>query len=348
MKNNFVVVLCASFLAIVTVSVPCQAETIYACIHKEQGLTRIVPSLSECKSTERPISWNTIGPQGPVGPAGPAAGRSFTSSVISSTEVQACGAGELEGCETKALIGIRMSEEPVIIEALDVKSLVKDGESQGLLEIIHLEITKEFEVPCDDTDVTVTYSTHRNCGGENDYYIQTKLTKGSGNPVYFRVSPRTPTYGSVVDQHCAEVPADCPIPIQAKLNTDSLFRLKIDMAKLSVVSTESTGVMIEGTAIEYDAKKGVDMLKVVIWNAGNFKAPFIVSADNCTGIVSLQAQVETLQVQERRTTLWTLRAANTANQEGGHIKNAISCTVKLLSPNGRVYDELVVTRSYPY
>ncbi len=351
MKNSFVVILCASFLAIVTLSVPCQAETFYACIHKETGLTRIVTSTSECRTTETAVSWNTVGPQGPMGPAGPAGpagGRSFTSSVVSNTEVQACGAGELEGCETENLIGIRVSEEPITIEALDVKSLAPDGEPQGVLEIIHLEITKEFEVPCDDTDVTVTYATHRNCGGENDYYIKAKITKGSGTPFYLRVSPRTPAYNSVSDPHCIESPADCPIPILAKLNTDSLLTLSIDSAKLSVVTTESTEVMVEGTAIEYDAKKGVDMLKVVIWNAGNFKAASIVSADNCTGIVPLSAQVETLNVQEVRTTLWTLQATNPANQEGGHINNAISCTVKLLSPNGRVYDKRVVTRPYPY
>ena len=351
MKNiSLVAFLFISLLAMIALSVPCQAETIYACVHKSQGLTRIVASAKECNiNTETVVSWNTVGPQGPagsIGPAGPVGGRNFTSSLISSAEIQACGAGELEGCQTKDSIGIRVSEEPITIDALDLRQL--DPDYQGILEITRIEITKEFEVPCNDTDVTVTGPTHRNCGGENDYHMKIQVTKGTaGTPFYVNISPRIPIYNTQADEHCSLVPADCPVPIKAKLNNDSLLTLEIDAAKLSVVTTESSGV-INSAKIEYDQKKGADMLKVVIWNTGNFKASYIVSADDCAGIVPLTAQVETLNVGEVRTTLWTLQAKDPANQDGGHVKNPISCKVSLISAAGRVYDSVPVIRPYPY
>ena len=45
--------------------------TITACVHTQNGETRIVGSESDCRKAEEPLTWNVEGPAGPVGPAGP-------------------------------------------------------------------------------------------------------------------------------------------------------------------------------------------------------------------------------------------------------------------------------------
>ena len=44
-------------------------QTINACLNNE-GRLRLVPAVSECRRSESPLSWNTIGPAGPQGQAG--------------------------------------------------------------------------------------------------------------------------------------------------------------------------------------------------------------------------------------------------------------------------------------
>jgi type VI secretion system secreted protein Hcp len=44
-------------------------QTINACVDNE-GKLRLVPAVSQCKKTEEPLSWNTVGPAGPQGQPG--------------------------------------------------------------------------------------------------------------------------------------------------------------------------------------------------------------------------------------------------------------------------------------
>ena len=44
-------------------------QTINACVNGE-GKLRLVPAVSACKTSENPLTWNTVGPAGPPGPAG--------------------------------------------------------------------------------------------------------------------------------------------------------------------------------------------------------------------------------------------------------------------------------------
>ena len=55
--------LIACFLAVVLC--PCQAQdggVIYGCVIQQSGFIRIVADTSECKKTEKAISWNVQGP----------------------------------------------------------------------------------------------------------------------------------------------------------------------------------------------------------------------------------------------------------------------------------------------
>jgi len=53
------------------------SQTIRACVKSSTGAMRIVSATATCKTGEKLLTWNTIGPQGaqgPQGPAGPAGG----------------------------------------------------------------------------------------------------------------------------------------------------------------------------------------------------------------------------------------------------------------------------------
>lgn len=45
--------------------------TIQGCVQTQTGYLRVVNDPSQCRVTERPLSWNQQGPQGPAGPQGP-------------------------------------------------------------------------------------------------------------------------------------------------------------------------------------------------------------------------------------------------------------------------------------
>jgi hypothetical protein len=49
-------------------------SVIQACVRKN-GRLRLVARPSDCRASERPVSWNVRGPQGPAGPAGPGGSR---------------------------------------------------------------------------------------------------------------------------------------------------------------------------------------------------------------------------------------------------------------------------------
>jgi hypothetical protein len=48
-----------------------EAGVIHACRHRATGQLRFVVDPSRCRKSERPLSWNVIGPAGPQGPPGP-------------------------------------------------------------------------------------------------------------------------------------------------------------------------------------------------------------------------------------------------------------------------------------
>ncbi|HEY4997217.1 MAG TPA: collagen-like protein [Solirubrobacteraceae bacterium] len=50
---------------------PAGATTIYACVRKHSGVTRIVSRTAKCKHSEQHLSWSVTGPAGSPGAAGP-------------------------------------------------------------------------------------------------------------------------------------------------------------------------------------------------------------------------------------------------------------------------------------
>ena len=67
----------STLLLILLAGVPCLAAAdsasgiIHACVHRENGRTRIVAPGVACHESERLVVWNVVGPQGPAGPVGP-------------------------------------------------------------------------------------------------------------------------------------------------------------------------------------------------------------------------------------------------------------------------------------
>src|SRR5262249_61337650 len=58
-------------LALAPISAGAQ-EQIFACVNANSGAIRIVAQGAACRTPERLVTWNVVGPQGPPGPAGPA------------------------------------------------------------------------------------------------------------------------------------------------------------------------------------------------------------------------------------------------------------------------------------
>src|SRR5262249_32252179 len=46
------------------------AQQIFACVNNNSGAVRIVAQGAACRTPERLVTWNVVGPQGPPGPAG--------------------------------------------------------------------------------------------------------------------------------------------------------------------------------------------------------------------------------------------------------------------------------------
>lgn len=57
--------------AAVTGSSHVTTTLISACAQKEDGQLRPVDGASDCRKSERYVSWNAVGPEGPAGPEGP-------------------------------------------------------------------------------------------------------------------------------------------------------------------------------------------------------------------------------------------------------------------------------------
>lgn len=59
--------------AVLIIGLPCLslAAEVYGCASKSTGALRIVSGLSQCKTSETTIAWNSAGPQGPPGDQGP-------------------------------------------------------------------------------------------------------------------------------------------------------------------------------------------------------------------------------------------------------------------------------------
>jgi Collagen triple helix repeat (20 copies) len=47
-------------------------QQIFACVNANSGAVKIVAQGTACRTPERLVTWNVVGPQGPAGPAGPA------------------------------------------------------------------------------------------------------------------------------------------------------------------------------------------------------------------------------------------------------------------------------------
>jgi hypothetical protein len=47
-------------------------QQIFACVNANSGGVRIVAQGAACRTPEKLVTWNVVGPQGPPGPAGPA------------------------------------------------------------------------------------------------------------------------------------------------------------------------------------------------------------------------------------------------------------------------------------
>ena len=363
MKITFAVNLTVSFLVtgiLLSLSaVPVQAQTnsnvIYACVQKNTGQTRIVAAAGDCNPSEAAVFWNKVGPQGPagpvgatgasgaVGPRGPAGGRSFVPGLVSQTSLQICSQEGIQSCQTKDVISFNVIEGGSL--SIDLR-MIESPVPEDIENVIHIQANKRLENnQCLDEEAPEqTPHATKPCAGENDYHMELSITVGTSVDAYIvNVSPRSPLYQTASDPVCNATPAACPLNLIAELLTDSLLSITTDAAHLKNVVTESIGA-ISSASIEYDQVLEKDILKVVAWNAGEYKADFLVSVDECQGITPLVAKMRTLNVQESGVFAWELQARDPVYQVGGHVNHDISCKVLLRGPTGTSYDSTIVHR----
>src|SRR5216683_3006622 len=67
----------AGGVALATGGIPGPGGVIFACFDKTNGNLRVVASLSECRNSELPLTFNQTGQQGPQGLTGPQGPRGF-------------------------------------------------------------------------------------------------------------------------------------------------------------------------------------------------------------------------------------------------------------------------------
>ena len=298
---------------------PASAQTppsngvIHACVQQGSLQVRIVSATEPCRGTESPVVWNIQGPKGDkgetglTGPPGPSGG-SFTSGLVAWTkEISSCGAGELEGCDTKSVLNVGVADgQPV---DLSLRYDVVGG-----TEVYGIRVSKELGPT----------------GTEFDYRVSLTFTKNNGAiPGGVSVSPSVPLYNTAADMHCTLLPGDCPFAFAARLISDSMITLVVNRPDVvSQITTESSGVIDDVKAAPSD-----DGITVRIWNTGNFRASYIVTVDNCSDpFAPMVSQARTLQVAEIASLKFPFKTTRPAST------GSYMCNVALFSAAGRVLD----------
>jgi len=88
---------------------------ITACVADGTGNVRIVGSAGDCRSNERPTTWNQQGPQGQLGPAGPAA---FVN-VLQNAQGQGDCVHEAEGWNECAPVTVHVPANQTYVAAIN-------------------------------------------------------------------------------------------------------------------------------------------------------------------------------------------------------------------------------------
>lgn len=243
---------------------------------------------------------------------------------------KACTQDGLSSCQTKSLVGVHLlgypSGQEVFLDLIDV-GLMVDGSPTVLEEIRHLEINKLPRFSGNGYEVFITI---------------TKGTGVSGTPHVIRVSPSAPVYSVASDPVCVDTPASCPLNVLVKLSSDSLLTLEVDPSALFVNTAESFGAIMSAQ-FQYDQGAREAAVKVIIWNAGEYKADYIITLTDCgpSKFEETAAQSRTLNVQETEALSFRLRASGPISA----VTN--ECKVSLRSPSGRLYDSVVVRFDWP-
>jgi hypothetical protein len=97
---------CAAGVAFATGAISLGDDTIYGCAQKNNGQFRIVSDPSECRNSERPVSFNQQGPAGPPGPPGASVGDTPAYAHVLAD-------GTLDATQSKNVVGVLRLPEAV-------------------------------------------------------------------------------------------------------------------------------------------------------------------------------------------------------------------------------------------
>jgi hypothetical protein len=117
----------------------------------------------------------------------------------------------------------------------------------------------------------------------------------------------------------------------------SLVSLTMDPGAIRSIEAESQGVIYSAKVTPFSSLTNDGTLEVVVWNAGEVKANYLVTVTNPTANINpaIPAQARTLSPGESQTLIFDIFARR--NLLAGH-----SLLVTLSSPTGRVHDSTTV------
>ena len=253
--------------------------------------------------------------------------RSYASGLVGVADIQECTPEGRSSCVAKQTITLALAYGQTI--TLD---LLNTNYPMGTLtEMVHVEISKamrQLTLPGQpgqpDTQVNLPDSP----------VVSIIVSKASSTPKTITLSPDNPIYNTEQDPGYSTTP--CPMKLLARLLSDSLLFLELDKSYINVITSESLGAIKSATVEPYKQGAREAELSVTAWNAGEYKADFILTVTGLGAYAEpVVAQSVTLDLGETSTQTFTLRSTKA-------LTSANTCTASLRAPDGKLHDSVVV------
>jgi len=231
--------------------------------------------------------------------------RGYGSALVGVADIMSCILdGSLTRVPKQAITLALAYGQTVTLDLLDVTKVPPPGDPYPLENIAHLEISKtkrQLTLP-DSPDTQVPLA--------DSPVVTIKLCKGS-SPITktITISQDDPVYSTSTDPACIADPSSCPINLRANLLSDSGLRLVVDKQQVRVVTTDSLGAISSAWVAPYKEGAREAELTVTLWNAGDYKADFIVTVTELGPYVEpVAAQSVTLNPGYASVQKFTLRS----------------------------------------
>ncbi len=154
---------------------------------------------------------------------------------------------------------------------------------------------------------------------------------GFPHALSFSVSPDQPIYASWNDPDQSN-----SLSIEARLISDNLLWLTLRPGQIHMLTSESSGVIIEAHVEPYEPASRVVQLQTLIGNVGQWSANYVVTVTECSPTIApVVAQWIRMDSAQAPTLTFDVRSSEPFT--GGE-----ACTLTLMSPDAYIYYEVPV------